>query len=201
MSPKPEGDPLIPMPDTTTPLPLTRSRAEQIFPVLTPAQIGRIAAIGRMHAILSGDVLVEQGDGAIPFFVVLSGDERDRQFDQIVGSSPALESMLAEVERVAPTDSAVLVLGEPKLLRVLQEQEFERLGSGRTHQINVRLVPFTISARATDGRALRFHHGVTIDVHGGCNLSVPHQLLLHTHRSANRIEPRAIGVPTIPGAE
>jgi formate hydrogenlyase transcriptional activator len=150
-------------------------------------------------------------------------DERDRQFDQIVGSSPALESVLADVERVAPTDSTVLVLGEtgtgkeliaraihnliarrgrpflkvncaaipfdlleselfghekgaftgaiaqkigrfemadtgtifldeigdlplalqPKLLRVLQEQEFERLGSGRTHRINVRLVAAT----------------------------------------------------------
>ena len=154
---------------------------------------------------------------------VCRGDERDRQFDQIVGSSRALESVLAEVERVAPTDSTVLVLGEtgtgkeliaraihnlsprcgrpfvklncaaipfdlleselfghekgaftgavtqkigrfemadtgtlfldeigdlplalqPKLLRVLQEQEFERLGSGRTHQINVRLVAAT----------------------------------------------------------
>jgi formate hydrogenlyase transcriptional activator len=150
-------------------------------------------------------------------------DERDRQFDQIVGSSPALESVLADVERVARTDSTVLVLGEtgtgkeliaraihdlsarrgcpflkvncaaipfdlleselfghekgaftgaiaqkigrfemadtgtifldeigdlplalqPKLLRVLQEQEFERLGSGRTHRINVRMVAAT----------------------------------------------------------
>jgi formate hydrogenlyase transcriptional activator len=150
-------------------------------------------------------------------------DERDRQFNQIVGSSTALESVLTEVERVAPTDSTVLVLGEtgtgkeliaraihnispryghpfvklncaaipfdlleselfghekgaftgaatqrvgrfemadsgtlfldeigdlplalqPKLLRVLQEQEFERLGSGRTHRINVRLVAAT----------------------------------------------------------
>jgi formate hydrogenlyase transcriptional activator len=150
-------------------------------------------------------------------------DERDREFSQIVGSSTALESVLAEVERVAPTDSTVLVLGEtgtgkeliaraihnisprcgrpfvklncaaipfdlleselfghekgaftgavaqkvgrfemadtgtlfldeigdlplavqPKLLRVLQEQEFERLGSGRTHRINVRLVAAT----------------------------------------------------------
>jgi formate hydrogenlyase transcriptional activator len=150
-------------------------------------------------------------------------DKTDRQFDQIVGSSRALESVLTEVERVAPTESTVLVMGEtgtgkeliaraihnlsprcgrpfvklncaaipfdlleselfghekgaftgavsqkigrfemadtgtlfldeigdlplalqPKLLRILQEQEFERLGSGRTHQVNVRLVTAT----------------------------------------------------------
>ena len=145
------------------------------------------------------------------------------RFEPIIGSSPALESVLEEVERVAPTDSTVLVLGEtgtgkeliaraihnisprcgrpfiklncaaipfdlleselfghekgaftgavmqkigrfemadsgtlfldeigdiplalqPKLLRVLQEQEFERLGSGQTHRINVRLIAAT----------------------------------------------------------
>ena len=145
------------------------------------------------------------------------------RFEQIIGKSPALESVLAEVEQVAPTASTVLILGEtgtgkeliaraihnlsprsgqpfvklncaaipfdlleselfghergaftgaisqkigrfemadrgtlfldeigdlpvglqPKLLRVLQEQEFERLGSGRTHRINIRLVAAT----------------------------------------------------------
>ena len=39
-------------------------------------------------------------------------NERNCQFDQIVGSSPALESVLAGVERVARTDATVLVLGE-----------------------------------------------------------------------------------------
>ncbi len=55
------------------PLPLTSSRAEQIFPILTPAQIRRIAALGRMRATQRGDVLVEQGAGIVPFFVVVSG--------------------------------------------------------------------------------------------------------------------------------
>ena len=49
----------------STPLPLTTSRAEQIFPVLTPAQIARIAPHGRTHAVKSGEVQVEQGDSAL----------------------------------------------------------------------------------------------------------------------------------------
>jgi thioredoxin reductase (NADPH) len=55
-------------------LPLTSSRIEKIFPKLTPAQIGRIAAHGRTRSVQSGDVLIEQGDTSVPFFVVITGE-------------------------------------------------------------------------------------------------------------------------------
>ena len=39
-------------------------------------------------------------------------DARNREFERIVGKSPALETVLEQVERVAPTDSTVLIQGE-----------------------------------------------------------------------------------------
>jgi thioredoxin reductase (NADPH) len=62
------------MSDTRRGLPLTSSRTEKIFPVLTPAQINRIEAHGHIRAIQSGELLVEQGDINIPFFVVITGE-------------------------------------------------------------------------------------------------------------------------------
>jgi thioredoxin reductase (NADPH) len=55
-------------------LPLTSSRIEKIFPKLTPAQIDRIAAHGRTRSVQPGEVLIEQGDTSVPFFVVITGE-------------------------------------------------------------------------------------------------------------------------------
>jgi len=55
-------------------LPLTNSRIEKIFPKLTPAQINRVAAHGHVRTVEQGEMLVQQGDTSIPFFVVITGE-------------------------------------------------------------------------------------------------------------------------------
>jgi thioredoxin reductase (NADPH) len=55
-------------------LPLSKSQREKIFPKLTPAQISRISAHGRIRSAQSGEVLIEQGDTSVPFFVVVTGE-------------------------------------------------------------------------------------------------------------------------------
>jgi len=55
-------------------LPLTSARIEKIFPKLTPAQIRRVAAHGHIRKVERGEVLVEQGDKSVPFFVVITGE-------------------------------------------------------------------------------------------------------------------------------
>jgi thioredoxin reductase (NADPH) len=54
--------------------PSTRpSRAEQMFPALTPAQVTRIAAQGQVRQMREGEVLIEAGAQIVPFFVVKEG--------------------------------------------------------------------------------------------------------------------------------
>src|ERR671927_216358 len=62
------------MSNTRRGLPLTSSRTEKIFPKLTPEQIRRISAHGRIRSVQPGEVLIEQGDTSVPFFVVITGE-------------------------------------------------------------------------------------------------------------------------------
>jgi thioredoxin reductase (NADPH) len=76
------------MRNTRRGLPLTSSRIEKIFPKLTPAQIRCVAAHGHMRAVERGEVLVEQGDTSVPFFVVITGEL------EIVRPSAAYETLV-----------------------------------------------------------------------------------------------------------
>ncbi|MDQ3853084.1 MAG: cyclic nucleotide-binding domain-containing protein, partial [Thermoproteota archaeon] len=76
------------MSDTRRGLPLKSSRLEQIFPTLTPAQIRRIVPHGHMCTMQRGEVIIEQGDRNVPFFVVVSGEV------EIVRPSGGLETLV-----------------------------------------------------------------------------------------------------------
>jgi thioredoxin reductase (NADPH) len=47
---------------------------EDIFPTLKEGQIARFAGHGRLREVQSGQVLVEQGDQRMPFYLVVSGE-------------------------------------------------------------------------------------------------------------------------------
>src|SRR3954468_20203273 len=49
------------------------ARRDHIFPKLTPPQLARIRAHGRIRAVGAGEVLVEEGETVVPFFVITVG--------------------------------------------------------------------------------------------------------------------------------
>jgi thioredoxin reductase (NADPH) len=49
------------------------SRREQIFPVLTGAQLARLQRYGQRRRVRAGEILAEPGDRGLPMWVVLSG--------------------------------------------------------------------------------------------------------------------------------
>jgi hypothetical protein len=61
-------------PEPTLPLPTASAPpSPRLFPILTASQIERIAGHGRRRAVNRGEALIEVGDKAVPFFVVVSG--------------------------------------------------------------------------------------------------------------------------------
>jgi thioredoxin reductase (NADPH) len=59
---------------STTPLaPGGKTNAERMFPMLSVAQVARVATHGRRRAIQRGDILFDAGAQAAPFFVVTAG--------------------------------------------------------------------------------------------------------------------------------
>ena len=93
----------------------------------------------------SGHPLIKLNCAAIPFDLLeseLFGHERGAftgAVAQKIGRFELADKGTLFLDEVGDIPLAL----QPKLLRVLQEQEFERLGSGRTHRVDVRLVAAT----------------------------------------------------------
>ena len=71
----------------------------------------------------------------------------ERRFEQIIGHSAALESVLEQVERVAPTDSTVLIQGETGTGKELIARAIHNLSSrcGRPFvKINCAAIPLDL---------------------------------------------------------
>jgi thioredoxin reductase len=94
-----------------TPLAVTVSRPERVFPTLTPAQIARIAPHGRQRAIAPGDVLVEVGQRPVPFFVVLSGEM------QVLRPSAGTEALIVAHRAGQFTGEGTMLTGRRAIAR------------------------------------------------------------------------------------
>ena len=117
------------MTSTTPALPLKSSRVEQIFPKLTPAQIRRIAAHGHMRSVQRGEVLVEQGDSTVPFFVVVSGEA------EIVRPSGATETLITIHGPGQFSGEVNMLSGRRALFRMRVTQPGEVIEMDRQHML------------------------------------------------------------------
>ncbi len=117
------------MSDTTPGLPLTSSRVEQVFPTLTPAQIRRIAAHGHTRAMHRGEVLVEQGDSAVRFFVVVAGEV------EVVRPSGTTETLITVFRPGQFTGEVNTLSGRRTLFRTRATKAGELIELDRQHML------------------------------------------------------------------
>jgi thioredoxin reductase (NADPH) len=96
---------------TSAPLSETSSRAALAFPLLTPAQIARVASHGVKRAIRAGEVLIEPGQPNVSFFVITAGEI------ETVRPSSLAERMIATLGPGRFTGEAYLFLGHPSMMR------------------------------------------------------------------------------------
>src|SRR5947208_9535629 len=85
--------------------------------------------------------------GAVAALGYVDQDRDPRRFEQIIGNSPALEAVLEQVERVAPTDSTVLIQGETGTGKELIARAIHNLSMrcGRPFiKLNCAAIPFDL---------------------------------------------------------
>ena len=111
----------------TPAIPETGAKTEHIFPILTPAQIARIAPMGRRRAVHEGEVLLEAGQEADHFFLVVVG-----QLD-ILRSSGAEESLVVSHGPGMFSGDVNMLSGRPTLVRMRVSKSGEVIELDREH--------------------------------------------------------------------
>ena len=119
------------MSDIRRGLPLKSSLLEQIFPTLNPAQIRRIAPHGHMREIEYGEVLAEQGDRNVPFFVVVSGEV------EIVRPSGSVETLITVHGPGQFTGEVNMLSGRPAVVRMRATKPGELIELDRQHMLSL----------------------------------------------------------------
>jgi thioredoxin reductase (NADPH) len=117
------------MSQVTRGIPLTRSRTEQVFPILTPAQMHRVAAQGQLRTVQPGEVLVEQGESAGRFFVVVSGEL------EVVGPTGDAETLIAVYGPGQFTGEVNMLSGRRALFRIRAAKPGELIELDRQHML------------------------------------------------------------------
>src|SRR6266705_2607914 len=101
------------MTDTIPPVPLTlNSRVDQAFPMLTSAQIARIAVHGQVRHVQRGEVLMEAGEQTPRFFVVTAGHIA------IVRPSGVTEELVVVLRPGQFTGEVTMLSGRRGLVRI-----------------------------------------------------------------------------------
>jgi thioredoxin reductase (NADPH) len=119
------------MSDARRGLPITKSQREKIFPKLTPVQINRITAHGRIRSVQSGEVLIEQGDAWVPFFVVVTGEV------EIVRPFGAHETLVTTHNSGEFTGEVNMLSGRRSLIRARVNEPGNVIEIDHQHLINL----------------------------------------------------------------
>jgi thioredoxin reductase (NADPH) len=110
---------------------------DKVFPTLNDAQIARVAPHGRRRAVARGDVLINTGERAVAFFVVLGGEVQvlrpmqdggeelvvAHHAGQFTGEASMLTGRRSFVRLHVSEPGEVLELSRDQLLKVIQNDE------------------------------------------------------------------------------
>src|SRR5882724_4931379 len=108
-----------------------RAREEQIFPILSPAQVSRVASHGNTRQVHKGEVLLEVGEKNIRFFVVNTGQV------EIVQPSDHVEIPVALFGPGQFTGEITMLSGRRGLVRIRARENGAVIELDREHLLSI----------------------------------------------------------------